>query len=121
MLDLIAELLLRVDFTNLERLRQLVLEYRAGLEAMGMQFIVDEPHRLPQLNAVTIPEGVDDAAVRGRLLDERRRASSRSSTSSPSSARSSSESRSPTVGTSGLIRKPSRAVRSRIASRAFRR
>ena len=46
------------------------LALRAGLEAMGMQFIVDEPHRLPQLNAVTIPDGVDDAAVRARLLKE---------------------------------------------------
>jgi alanine-glyoxylate transaminase/serine-glyoxylate transaminase/serine-pyruvate transaminase len=43
---------------------------KAGLEAMGLSFIVDEAHRLPQLNAVTIPEGVDDAAVRARLLDE---------------------------------------------------
>jgi alanine-glyoxylate transaminase/serine-glyoxylate transaminase/serine-pyruvate transaminase len=43
---------------------------KAGLEAMGIRFIVDEPHRLPMLNAVTIPEGVDDALVRNRLLDE---------------------------------------------------
>ncbi len=43
---------------------------RAGLEAMGLSFVVDEAHRLPQLNSVTIPEGVDDAAVRGRLLEE---------------------------------------------------
>ncbi|MCG8028271.1 MAG: alanine--glyoxylate aminotransferase family protein [Candidatus Thiodiazotropha taylori] len=43
---------------------------KAGLEAMGLTFIVDEAHRLPQLNAVSIPEGVDDAAVRGRLLNE---------------------------------------------------
>lgn len=43
---------------------------KAGLEAMGLSFIVDEPHRLPQLNAVAIPEGVDDAAVRSRLLGE---------------------------------------------------
>ena len=43
---------------------------KAGLEAMGLRFIVDEPHRLPQLNAVTVPEGVDDAAVRARLLKE---------------------------------------------------
>ena len=43
---------------------------RAGLEAMGIRFIVDEPHRLPQLNAVAIPQGVDDAAVRTRLLQE---------------------------------------------------
>ncbi|MES9859506.1 MAG: alanine--glyoxylate aminotransferase family protein [Candidatus Thiodiazotropha sp. LLP2] len=43
---------------------------KAGLEAMGLDFIVDEAHRLPQLNAVSIPEGVDDAAVRSRLLNE---------------------------------------------------
>ena len=43
---------------------------RAGLEAMGMQFVVKEGDRLPQLNAVTIPEGADDATVRARLLKE---------------------------------------------------
>ena len=46
------------------------LALRAGLEAMGLRFIVDEPSRLPQLNAVTIPSGADDAAVRRRLLEE---------------------------------------------------
>jgi alanine-glyoxylate transaminase/serine-glyoxylate transaminase/serine-pyruvate transaminase len=43
---------------------------KAGLEAMGLTFIVDEAHRLPQLNAVSIPDGVDDATVRSRLLNE---------------------------------------------------
>jgi len=43
---------------------------KAGLEALGLNFVVPETERLPQLNAVTIPEGVDDAAVRGRLLNE---------------------------------------------------
>ncbi len=43
---------------------------KAGLDAMGIRFIVDEAHRLPQLNAIAIPEGVDDAAVRARLLQE---------------------------------------------------
>jgi len=38
---------------------------RAGVEAMGLSFIVPEEARLPQLNAVTIPDGVDEAAVRG--------------------------------------------------------
>ncbi len=46
------------------------LALKAGLEAMGIHFIVDEKNRLPQLNAVTIPKGVDDAAVRTRLLNE---------------------------------------------------
>jgi alanine-glyoxylate transaminase/serine-glyoxylate transaminase/serine-pyruvate transaminase len=43
---------------------------RAGIEAMGLSFVVDEAHRLPQLNSVTIPEGVDEAVVRSRLLKE---------------------------------------------------
>jgi len=43
---------------------------KAGLEAMGLSFIVPESERLPQLNAVSIPDGVDDAAIRGKLLSE---------------------------------------------------
>jgi alanine-glyoxylate transaminase/serine-glyoxylate transaminase/serine-pyruvate transaminase len=46
------------------------LALRAGIEAMGLSFIVDEPYRLPQLNSVTIPEGIDEARVRARLLNE---------------------------------------------------
>jgi len=41
---------------------------RAGIEAMGLSLIVEEAHRLPQLNTVSIPEGVDEAAVRNTLL-----------------------------------------------------
>lgn len=43
---------------------------KAGLEALGLAFVVPEAERLPQLNAVRIPEGVDDARVRARLLEE---------------------------------------------------
>ena len=43
---------------------------RAGVEAMGLEFIVKQEDRLPQLNAVTVPQGVDEAVVRKRLLDE---------------------------------------------------
>ncbi|PJA33289.1 MAG: alanine--glyoxylate aminotransferase [Zetaproteobacteria bacterium CG_4_9_14_3_um_filter_53_7] len=43
---------------------------KAGIEAMGLSFIVPETERLPQLNAVNIPEGVDDAAVRSALLHD---------------------------------------------------
>ena len=46
------------------------LALRAGIEAMGLDFVVPEDQRLPQLNAVGIPAGVDDAAVRARLLQE---------------------------------------------------
>jgi alanine-glyoxylate transaminase / serine-glyoxylate transaminase / serine-pyruvate transaminase len=40
----------------------------AGLEAMGLQMHVEPAYRLWTLNTVKIPEGVDDAKVRGRLL-----------------------------------------------------
>jgi len=40
----------------------------AGLGAMGLSMAAQEGHRLPQLAAVTIPEGIDDARVRDRLL-----------------------------------------------------
>jgi len=43
---------------------------KVGLEAMGLTFMVDKAYRLPQLNAVTVPEGVDEAEVRKRLLNE---------------------------------------------------
>ncbi|HIP53026.1 MAG TPA: alanine--glyoxylate aminotransferase family protein [Chromatiales bacterium] len=53
-----------------ERHKKNHLALKAGLEAMGLEFIVPENERLPQLNAVSIPDGVDDAAVRRRLLEE---------------------------------------------------
>ncbi len=43
---------------------------RAGFEAMGLSFVVDKEYRLPQLNSVTIPDGIDEAVVRSRLLNE---------------------------------------------------
>ena len=45
-------------------------ELKSGLEAMGIKFLVDESDRLPQLNSVFIPEGVDDAQVRSTLLND---------------------------------------------------
>jgi alanine-glyoxylate transaminase/serine-glyoxylate transaminase/serine-pyruvate transaminase len=42
--------------------------FAAGIEKLGLSFIVDEAYRLPQLNAVTIPDGIDEAAVRNQLL-----------------------------------------------------
>lgn len=44
------------------------LALKAGLEVLGLTFVVGEANRLPQLNAVTIPEGIEDAAVRSKLL-----------------------------------------------------
>ena len=46
------------------------LALKAGLEALGLSFVVPEVERLPHLNSFTIPDGVDDARVRGRLLAE---------------------------------------------------
>ncbi|MEN8131995.1 MAG: alanine--glyoxylate aminotransferase family protein [Pseudomonadota bacterium] len=43
---------------------------RAGLEAMGLSLLVEESYRLPQLNSVRIPQGVDEAEVRKTLLKE---------------------------------------------------
>ena len=43
---------------------------RDGLEAMGMNYLVKKEDRLPQLNSVFIPEGVDEAAVRSTLLND---------------------------------------------------
>ena len=42
---------------------------RAGVEAMGLSFVVDADARLPQLNSITVPAGVDEAAVRTELLN----------------------------------------------------
>ncbi len=41
-----------------------------GLANLGLEFIVPAAERLPQLNAVTIPKGIDDAKVRAYLLNE---------------------------------------------------
>jgi alanine-glyoxylate transaminase/serine-glyoxylate transaminase/serine-pyruvate transaminase len=43
---------------------------RDGLEAMGFEFLVESQYRLPMLNAVVIPEGVDDLGVRKQLLED---------------------------------------------------
>ena len=43
---------------------------RAGVSALGLDFLVPESYRLDQITAVNIPDGVDDATVRQRLLRE---------------------------------------------------
>ena len=43
---------------------------KAGLEAMGLKFLVKPEHQLPQMNAVFCPEGVDEGKVRRTLLTE---------------------------------------------------
>ena len=43
---------------------------RDGLENIGINFLVNEDDRLPQLNTIFIPDGVQDAETRSRLLNE---------------------------------------------------
>lgn len=52
-----------------QRHKQNHLALAAGLECLGISFIVPEANRLPQLNNVTIPAGIDDALVRKTLLE----------------------------------------------------
>ena len=40
----------------------------AGVEAVGLTLLVDPKWRLPQLNTVVVPDGVDEAAVRTHVL-----------------------------------------------------
>jgi len=56
-----------------ERFARHKLHHRAlvaGIEAMGLSMLVPEAERLPMLNAVCIPEGVEDAQVRKALLND---------------------------------------------------
>jgi alanine-glyoxylate transaminase/serine-glyoxylate transaminase/serine-pyruvate transaminase len=46
------------------------LALKSGLEALGLSYFVKEGSRLPQLNVIRVPEGVDEALVRSRLLLE---------------------------------------------------
>jgi alanine-glyoxylate transaminase/serine-glyoxylate transaminase/serine-pyruvate transaminase len=41
-----------------------------GIEELGLRMLVEPEHRLWSLNAVRVPEGIDDASVRSRLLNE---------------------------------------------------
>ena len=41
-----------------------------GLEGLGLSMYVQKEFRLPMLNAVTIPAGVEEAKIRSRLLQE---------------------------------------------------
>lgn len=46
------------------------LALKAGLEGMGLSFVVPEEERLAQLNAVTVPDGVDEGVIRQQLLQQ---------------------------------------------------
>lgn len=54
--------------TRIERHERNHRALRAGLEAMGLEYIPQSS--LTTLNAVHVPDGVDDATIRRRLLNE---------------------------------------------------
>ena len=66
-LKLILEEGLEARFERHRRIHELL---KNGLEELGFEFIVAPEFRLPMLNTVKIPEGLDDAPTRRRLLDE---------------------------------------------------
>ena len=41
-----------------------------GLQGLDMPMVVPEPYRMITLTTVSVPEGVDEASVRGRLMSE---------------------------------------------------
>lgn len=53
-----------------QRHQQNHLALKAGLDVLGLEIVPPEAERLPQLNAVHIPAGIDDAAVRTSLLKD---------------------------------------------------
>ncbi|MBW1912183.1 MAG: alanine--glyoxylate aminotransferase family protein [Deltaproteobacteria bacterium] len=69
----LLEALLLIEEEGLEnRIERHLKNHRAlvtGVEAMGLEMAVKPEYRLPTLNTIRIPEGVDDVKVRGRLLE----------------------------------------------------
>ena len=53
-----------------ERHRRCHQAFVKGIQGMGLSFHVPEEHRIPTLNTVCVPKGVDEAKVRKRLLDD---------------------------------------------------
>jgi len=49
------------------KMHEVLLE---GLNNLGIEFLVDEADRLPQMNTIVIPDGVDDLKTRKTLLNE---------------------------------------------------
>ncbi len=53
---------------RVKRHREMHLLLRSGLEALGLSYIPE--HSLHTLNCVSVPDGIDEAAIRRRLLEE---------------------------------------------------
>ncbi len=58
---------LETSFTRHRKNHQALV---AGLEAMGLEMAGDQDFRLPQLNSVYIPDGIDDGKTRNLLLND---------------------------------------------------
>ena len=52
-----------------QRHRDMHEKLKLGLEKLGFKFVVETEYRLPQLNAVYVPQGIDEARVRSYLLE----------------------------------------------------
>ncbi len=66
-LRLVLEEGLAARFARHQKNHELLVQ---ELEALGFEFLVAPGFRLPMLNAVKLPEGLDDASTRSRLLNE---------------------------------------------------
>ena len=53
-----------------QRHRAVHEQLRAGLRKLGIEYVSQEGRHLPMLNAIKIPNGVEDMVVRRRLLNE---------------------------------------------------
>jgi len=65
-LRIVCEETLEIRWQRHQQTHQVLI---AGLEALGLKPLVAATNRLPQLNAIAIPDGVDDLTVRKRLLN----------------------------------------------------
>lgn len=66
-LVMLAEEGLEPRWQRHREMHRLLLE---GLERLGLALLVAPPHRLPQLNTVVVPEGIDEARLRADLLSQ---------------------------------------------------
>jgi len=46
------------------------LRLKKGLEDLGFNFVVEKKYRLPQMNSIYVPDGVDELAARMKLLND---------------------------------------------------
>ena len=69
LMDEACELLRQAWGTSNARTLPISATGSAGMEALGLELFAAEGYRLPELTTVRVPDGVDSAAVRARLLE----------------------------------------------------